>query len=70
MLFIFYVSARQNGKFLIKALILTFPVTSGGPEPGDFDTYYNYEFENLSIAVYFVDHLAAWIWYSPTTPQP
>lgn len=34
-------------------------LTSGGAEPGDFDTYYSYEFENLSIAVYCVDHLAA-----------
>jgi len=33
-------------------------LTSGGAEPGDFDTYYSYEFENLSIAVYCVDHLA------------
>ena len=34
-------------------------LTSGGAEPGDFDTYYSYEFDNLSIAVYCVDHLAA-----------
>jgi predicted RND superfamily exporter protein len=34
-------------------------LTSGGAEPGDFDTYYSYEFENLSIAVYCVDHLSA-----------
>jgi predicted RND superfamily exporter protein len=34
-------------------------LTSGGAEPGDFDTYYSYEFENLSIAVYCVDHLAS-----------
>lgn len=34
-------------------------LTSGGAEPGDFDTYYSYEFENLSIAVYCIDHLAA-----------
>jgi len=33
-------------------------LTSGGAEPGDFDTYYSYEFENLSIAVYCIDHLA------------
>jgi uncharacterized protein len=32
-------------------------LTSGGAEPGDFDTYYSHEFENLSIAVYCVNHL-------------
>jgi predicted RND superfamily exporter protein len=32
-------------------------LTSGGAEPGDYDTYYSYEFENLSIAVYARDHL-------------
>ena len=36
-------------------------LTSGGAEPGDFDTYYSYEFDNLSIAVYCIDHLAATI---------
>ena len=34
-------------------------LSSGGAEAGDFDTYYSHEFENLSIAVYCVDHLAA-----------
>lgn len=34
-------------------------LTSGGAEPGDFDTYYSHEFENLSIAIYCIDHLAA-----------
>jgi uncharacterized protein len=34
-------------------------LTSGGAEPGDFDTYYSHEFENLSIVVYCMDHLPA-----------
>ncbi len=33
-------------------------LTSGGAEPGDFDTYYSHEFDSLTVAVYCVDHLA------------
>ncbi len=32
-------------------------LTSGGAEPGDYDTYYSYDFDNLSIVVYCVNHL-------------
>jgi hypothetical protein len=32
-------------------------LTSGGAEPGDYDTYYSHEFDDLSIKIYCANHL-------------
>ncbi|KMY68495.1 hypothetical protein AAU61_02190 [Desulfocarbo indianensis] len=36
-------------------------LTSGGAEPGDYDTYYSHDFNNLSITIYCVNHLPSTI---------
>jgi len=32
-------------------------LTSGGADPGDFDTYYDFDFQNLNVQIYSADHL-------------
>ncbi len=36
-------------------------LTSGGAEPGDFDTYYDFDFKDLNIGLYCTDHLPSTI---------
>lgn len=36
-------------------------LTSGGAEPGDFDTYYDFDFQNLNISVFCLNHLPSTI---------
>jgi predicted RND superfamily exporter protein len=36
-------------------------LTSGGAEPGDYDTFYDFDFQNLNISVFCQDHMPSTI---------